>query len=94
VNGSSTVVDVRGVEPKHRLDLILDAWEALDPGAEMDLWVDHDPRCMYYTLRALHGEEALTFAYVADGPEDWHVRVGKSSREGRPALPRQAEPGN
>ena len=70
-------VDVRGVAPKDRLGMILGAWEALAPGTGLELWVDHDPRCMYYTLRALHGEEAFTFDYLLEGPEDWQVRVVK-----------------
>jgi uncharacterized protein (DUF2249 family) len=68
-------VDVRGIAPRDRLGVILGSWDALAPGAAMDLWVDHDPRCMYYTLQAMHGDEAFTFEYLLSGPDDWRVRV-------------------
>lgn len=71
-------VDVRGVAPKDRLEVILGAWEALRPGSAMELWVDHDPKCMYYTLRAMYGEETFAFEYLLEGPEDWQVRVTKA----------------
>lgn len=68
-------LDVRPVEPKDRLEAILGAYEALAPGHTLELTVDHDPRCMYYTLRATRGEDAFTFAYLEEGPETWRVEV-------------------
>lgn len=70
-----TELDVRPVEPKDRLETILGAYEALAPGEALELTVDHDPRCMYYTLRATRGEEEFSFAYLEDGPETWRVEV-------------------
>ena len=43
----------------------------------MELTVDHDPRCMYYTLEAMRGTETFSFDYLENGPETWRVRVGK-----------------
>ena len=70
-----TDLDVRDVEPKSRLDAIMSAWDRLQSGDELWLTVDHDPKCMYYTLLADHGPSAFTFEYIEDGPTDWKVKV-------------------
>ena len=71
-------LDVRNVEPKNRLETIMSAWSQLGTGDELWLTVDHDPKCMYYTLLADHGPEAFTFEYIEDGPTDWRVKVVKA----------------
>lgn len=68
-------LDVRSVEPKHRLEKILGAWNDLGIGDVLFLTVDHDPQCMSYTLMADYGKEAFTFDYLLSGPIDWEVRV-------------------
>lgn len=75
------VLDVRDVEPKDRYEKIIGTYEALDDGATMELIVDHDPQCMYYTLLATRGETAFTFAYLESGPETWRVLVGRRVAE-------------
>ena len=72
-----TTVDVRATPPMHRFDTIMSAYEALPEGEAMHLIVDHDPKCMYYTLQALRGDETFDFEYVEDGPIDWQVIVTK-----------------
>jgi uncharacterized protein (DUF2249 family) len=72
---TKTHLDVRPVEPKDRFETIMGTYEALAPGAMMELVVDHDPKCMYYTLQATHGDEAFAFEYLEDGPEVWRVEV-------------------
>jgi uncharacterized protein (DUF2249 family) len=72
-------VDVRGTAPMHRYDEIMSAYEALASGHTMQLFVDHDPKCMYYTLRATRGEDTFAFKYVQDGPETWEVLVTRRS---------------
>lgn len=76
MNGTRQL-DVRPVEPKDRLDCIMVAYHGLAEGEALELTVDHDPKCMYYTLRATEGEEKFSFAYLEDGPEVWRVRVDK-----------------
>lgn len=73
----TTELDVRPVEPRDRFTVIMDAFEAVPAGGTLDLVVDHDPLCMYYTLRATRGEEAFSFHYLENGPERWRVAVGK-----------------
>jgi len=72
------VLDVRSVEPKHRFELIMDAYEELEVGQTLELTVDHDPKCMYYTLKATRGDDAFSFEYLENGPETWRVQVRKS----------------
>jgi uncharacterized protein (DUF2249 family) len=72
-------VDVRDVEPRHRFDLIMGTYEALAPGDTMHLVVDHDPRCMYYTLRATRPEGSFAFDYIEHGPDVWRVLVSRTA---------------
>lgn len=68
-------LDIRPVEPKDRFDRIMGAYESLEAHQTLELTVDHDPKCMYYALRATRGDEAFAFEYLEDGPETWRVRV-------------------
>ena len=72
------LLDVRPVEPRDRFDRIMGAFEGLVPDQTLELTVDHDPKCMYYALRATRGEDAFAFEYLEDGPETWRVRVRKT----------------
>jgi uncharacterized protein (DUF2249 family) len=72
-----TVLDVRPVAPKDRYETIIGAYEALVPGDRLELTVDHDPTCMYYTLKATRGDDAFAFEYLEQGPEVWRVRIRK-----------------
>ncbi len=72
-----TALDVRGVAPRDRFALIMGAYEALEPGDSLELTVDHDPECMYFTLLGTRGPEAFAFAYAERGPVVWRVRVTK-----------------
>lgn len=72
-----TRLDVRPVPPKDRYDRIMGAYEGLAPGEVLELTVDHDPTCMYYTLKATRGDDAFAFDYRERGPEVWRVRVRK-----------------
>jgi uncharacterized protein (DUF2249 family) len=71
-------LDVRPTEPKDRFETIMGAYQSLLPGSTLELVVDHDPRCMYYTLQATEGDESFTFDYLEDGPEVWRVEVTRS----------------
>lgn len=70
-------LDVRSIEPKHRFERIMGAYHDLTPGETLELIVDHDPKCMYYTLEAEHGPETFSFKYLDDGPTVWRVHVEK-----------------
>lgn len=68
------LLDVTPVEPKDRLETILRAYDGLAPGETLELVVDHDPMCVYYTLRA-EREPGVGIEYLEPGPERWRVRV-------------------
>ena len=73
----STELDVRPVEPRHRFETIMGAYDALPAPGTLRLLVDHDPECMYYTLEATRGGATFTFEYLERGPELWRVDVHK-----------------
>lgn len=75
IDRKETRLDVRQVEPKHRLDTIMGAWNSLSVGDILFLNVDHDPLCMYYTLKEDYGDDSFTFDYITSGPIDWEVKV-------------------
>lgn len=76
--GTARTLDVRFVEPRDRFEMIMGSYDDLAAGEAMDLTVDHDPRCMYYTLKATRGgDDAFRFEYLANGPEIWRVHVTK-----------------
>ena len=77
MNMDTVQLDVRPVEPKDRFATIMGAYDALPAGGLLDLVVDHDPKCMYYTLEAMRGEESFSFTCLENGPEIWRVEVGK-----------------
>lgn len=87
-----TELDVRPVEPRDRLEAIMGAYDGLPPGGTLDLVVDHDPRCMYYTLQATRGEDTFTFDYLEQGPEVWRVEVAKRDRVGVGSSPAESSP--
>jgi regulator of cell morphogenesis and NO signaling len=72
-----TSLDIRPVEPRHRYETIIGAYEGLATGGAIELTVDHDPTCMYYALKATRGDDAFEFDYLERGPEVWRVRVRK-----------------
>lgn len=77
MSATQVSLDVRPVAPKDRYDRIMEAYEGLAVGEVLALTVDHDPQCMYYTLRATRGAEAFDFEYLEQGPETWRVLVHK-----------------
>lgn len=70
-------LDVRGVEPRDRLETILGAYKSLRKGALLKLTVDHDPSCMYFMLEATEPRDSFIFRRLDDGPEVWRAEVMK-----------------
>lgn len=70
-------LDVRDVEPKDRIQHVLGAYSALPLGVPLELTLDHDPRCMYYTLEATDPGGDFSFDYLEQGPTVWRVQVTK-----------------
>jgi uncharacterized protein (DUF2249 family) len=74
-------LDLRIIEQKDRFDRIMEAYDALAVEQALLLTAEHDPKCMYYTLRATRGDEAFAFEYLEDGPDTWRVRITKTSSD-------------
>jgi uncharacterized protein (DUF2249 family) len=53
------------------------AYDSLPNGGRLNLVVDHDPKCMYYTLQAMKEPDSFVFEYLENGPEVWRVQVDK-----------------
>ena len=72
-----TTLDVIPIAPKDRFDTIMGAYARLAPNEELELLMDHEPECLYYTLLATRGDDAFAMEYLEGGPEVWRVRVRK-----------------
>jgi len=71
------VLDLVPVAPKHRFDRIMTAYARLGVKERLELRLDHEPECLYYTLLATRGDEAFAMEYLEAGPEVWRVCVEK-----------------
>ncbi len=70
-------IDVRTIPPARRHALIFETFEALAPGEHFEIVVDHDPKPLYYQFAAERAG-AFSWEYLADGPELWRVRIGRT----------------
>lgn len=71
------MLDVRDVSPRLRFERIMGAYEALALGDTLELTVDHDPECMYFTLAGTRERDSFSFEYRERGPLVWRVEVTK-----------------
>ncbi len=81
------MLDVREVSPRDRFERIMAAYEGLSLEDTLELTVDHDPECMYFTLAGTRGTDSFAFRYLERGPLLWRVEVTKLREvEVRPAV--------
>jgi uncharacterized protein (DUF2249 family) len=69
---------VREITPRERHPLIFQTYDSLLAGTSMLLINDHDPKPLYYQLKAERGEN-LGWDYLEAGPETWQVRISKTA---------------
>lgn len=81
IEAARVKLDIRPVEPRDRFERIMSTYESLGRDQILELTVDHDPKCMYYTLKATRGDDAFDFRYLESGPERWRVEVCRKSIE-------------
>lgn len=74
---SEPVIDVREIPHSRRHATIFETFEALAPGAGVELRVDHDPKPLYYHFNA-EQPGRFTWDWLEQGPELWRVRLGKA----------------
>jgi uncharacterized protein (DUF2249 family) len=69
-------LDVRAIPPREKHPTIFRTFDGLASGQSMILINDHDPRPLYYQLMA-ERPDTFDWAYEAQGPELWRVRIGR-----------------
>lgn len=68
--------DFRPHPPVRRHEIFYEAFAELKPGEAFVFTNDHDPKPLYYQMKA-ESKEAFGWEYLEEGPEDWKVRVIK-----------------
>ncbi|HSU94624.1 MAG TPA: DUF2249 domain-containing protein [Gemmatimonadaceae bacterium] len=69
-------LDVRVLPPRDKHPAIFRTFDALTSGQSMLLLNDHDPKPLRYQLAA-ERPESFDWAYEAQGPEEWRVRISR-----------------
>jgi len=72
------VLDVTALEPRLKHSTIFDRFDELISGETLTLHNDHDPRPLYYELKAERGD-IFNWEYVENGPETWKIRITKNA---------------
>lgn len=72
------VVDVRGLPPARRHQLIFSTLDSLDPGQSFELVNDHDPKPLRYQLAAEQSDQ-FTWDNLEAGPTAWRVRITRTA---------------
>lgn len=67
-------LDVRLIPPREKHPTIFRTFDGLAGGQSLLLVNDHDPRPLRYQLMA-ERPESFDWAYEADGPDVWRVRI-------------------
>lgn len=74
----AVTIDVREISPRERHPLIFNTFDGLTAGTAMLLINDHDPKPLYYQLKAERAGQ-LGWEYLEEGPEVWRVRIAKNA---------------
>lgn len=72
----SSLIDVRSIQPHHRHALVMSRFDALAPGAAVELLNDHDPLPLYAHFDSTR-RDLFAWDLLEAGPERWHVRITK-----------------
>ena len=78
MNEVAVTIDVREISPRERHPLIFNTFDGLTAGTAMLLINDHDPKPLYYQLKAERAGQ-LGWDYFEEGPEVWRVRITKNA---------------
>jgi uncharacterized protein (DUF2249 family) len=69
-------LNVTVITPRERHPLIFKTFDEMEKGGSFVLINDHDPKPLYYSF--LHEREGqFEWDYLAQGPEEWRVRISK-----------------
>ncbi|NNN12354.1 MAG: DUF2249 domain-containing protein [Acidimicrobiaceae bacterium] len=77
-------LDLRPLAPIDRHSEVISRFEALADGEEFVFLNDHDPKPLYYQLKAEY-DKVFDWDYLKGGPEEWIVKItispGQESRD-------------
>lgn len=73
---SENILDVTVLEPKQKHPTIFVRFDMLEPGADLTIHNDHDPKPLYYQLLGERGN-VFVWEYLEEGPEWWKVKITK-----------------
>lgn len=69
------IINVPSLEPSVKHDTIFGAYTDLKEGGSFIIHNDHDPKPVFYQLKAMHPTDVFDWEYVKEGPEWWDIRV-------------------
>ena len=72
----STELDVRGIPPREKHPTIFRTFDGLASGESMVIINDHDPKPLRYQFAAERPDQ-FAWAYEAEGPDLWRVRIDR-----------------
>lgn len=70
--------DVRPHPPAQRHDMVLDAFDELNPGEAFVFINDHDPKPLYYQMEA-ESNDPFKWEYLETMPKEWKVKITKKA---------------
>ena len=76
-------IDLRPLAPIDRHSEVISRFEALADGEEFVFVNDHDPKPLYYQLKAEY-EKVFDWDYLKGGPEEWIVKITMSPEQEAP----------
>lgn len=77
---ANDILDVTVLEPREKHPTIFKKFDSLNPGEQLVIHNDHDPKPLYYQLVGERGP-CFTWEYLEEGPEFWKVRIIKNQNE-------------
>lgn len=83
------VLDLRALPPQMRHGLVFQCFDALATGESMVIVNDHDPMPLLQQFRFVRPGESH-HEYLAQGPTEWQVRIGRKAPGRAASAPEQA----
>ncbi|GAA0721455.1 uncharacterized protein (DUF2249 family) [Halorubrum trapanicum] len=76
--GALGTADVRELLPQRRHEVLLAAFDGLDPDEGFVLVNDHDPKPLYYELQSTYGD-VVGWEYASRESGEWRVEIRKTA---------------
>lgn len=73
----TTMLDVTKIEPRLKHPTIFQTFDNLKEGEAFVIHNDHDPKPLYYQLKATRGA-IFDWEYLKEGPAWWEIKISKS----------------